>query len=143
MNQYLRHAERIADETGMLPAGAAEAVERLARDVVAALNRDLLDRVRHVLDCNLDEAVGNVFGGAAIADLAGELAKRLAHRIGVEGQVLLRAEDLRKELRHQFADHDVGIGERERTAAPVTFRPWIGAGTIGSDPEAGSIQLPD
>src|SRR5262249_27750451 len=67
MNQYLGHAERIGDETGVLPAGTAEAVEGVARDVVAALHRDLLDRVRHVLDGNLDEAVGNIFGGAAIA----------------------------------------------------------------------------
>src|SRR5262249_8639244 len=113
MNQYLGRAERISDETGRLPAGTAEAAEDGARYVVAGLHRDLLDRVRHVLDGNLDEAVGDVFGGAAIADLAGEPAKRLAHRVGIERQVLLRAEDLRKELRHQFTDHDVGVGERE------------------------------
>src|SRR5262249_381783 len=138
MNQYLGHAERIGDETGVLPASTAEAVEGVARDVVAALHRDLLDRVRHVLDGNLDEAVANILGGAAFAAPSGEPAKRLADRVGVERQVLLRAEDLRKELRHQFTDHDVGVGERERPAAPVTLRPRIGAGAIGSDPEAGS-----
>ena len=47
------HAERIGDEAGMLPAGAAEAVQRIARDVVAALDRDLLDRIGHVLDRDL------------------------------------------------------------------------------------------
>ena len=143
MNQDLGHAERVGDETGMLPAGAAEAVERVTRDVVAALHRDLLDRVRHVFDGNLDEAIGNVFGRAAIADLPRELGKRLAHRVGVEGQVLLHAEDLRKELRHELADHDVGVGERERAAAAIAFRARIGACAIRSDAEASTVEVQD
>src|SRR6266536_491639 len=38
MDQDFRHAERVGDQTGMLAAGAAEAVERVARHVVAALH---------------------------------------------------------------------------------------------------------
>ncbi len=59
MDQHLGHAERVGDETGMLAAGAAETVERVARYVIAALNRNLLDRIGHVLDRDLDEAVGD------------------------------------------------------------------------------------
>ena len=64
MDQHLGHAERVGDQAGVLAAGAAEAVERIARHVVAALHRDLLDRVRHVLDRDPDEAVGDVLGRA-------------------------------------------------------------------------------
>ena len=57
----------------MLAAGAAEAIERVARHVIAARDRDFLDGVGHVLDRDLDEAVGHQLGRAAAADLGGEL----------------------------------------------------------------------
>ena len=62
MDQHLGHAERIGDQAGVLAAGAAEAIERVARHVVAALQGDFLDRVRHVLYRDPDETVGRVFG---------------------------------------------------------------------------------
>ena len=49
VDQHGPDAERVGDQAGMLAAGAAEAVERVFGHVVAALDRDLLDRVRHVL----------------------------------------------------------------------------------------------
>ena len=50
------HAERVGDEAGMLAAGAAEAGQSVAGDVVAAGDRDLLDRARHIVDRDPDEA---------------------------------------------------------------------------------------
>jgi hypothetical protein len=50
VNEDRLHAQRIGDQAGVLAAGAAEAVERVAGDVIAALHRDLLDGVGHVLD---------------------------------------------------------------------------------------------
>ncbi len=143
MDEHLGHAERIGDEASMLAAGAAEAVERVACHVVTALYRDFLDRVRHVLDRDFDEAVGDVFAGAAVADLAGELRKTRAHPLGVERQVLLRAENFWKEIRHQLPDHDIGVGERERAAAAVAFGAGIGAGAVGPDAEAGAVEMQD
>ena len=70
MQQHRLDAERIGDEAGMLAAGAAEGVQRIAGDVVAALDRDLLDRLGHVGDRDLDEAVRDLLGRAAVADLA-------------------------------------------------------------------------
>ena len=61
MDQHLRHAECVGDKAGVLAAGAAETVQCVARDIVAALNRNFLDRVRHVLDRDTNEAVGDVF----------------------------------------------------------------------------------
>jgi len=76
MDQNFRHAERVGHQAGMLAAGAAEAVERIARHVIAALHRNLLNRVCHVLDRDLDEAVGNLLGRAAVADLRARAPRR-------------------------------------------------------------------
>ena len=74
VDQHLGHAERVGHEAGVLAAGAAEAVQRIAGDVVAALHRDFLDRIGHVLDRDLDEAVGDLFRRFA-ADLLGQFGE--------------------------------------------------------------------
>ena len=142
MDQHLGHAERVGDQAGVLAARAAEAVERIARDVIAALHGNLLDRVRHVLDRDLDEAVGDLFGRFA-ADLVGELGKGLLHGFGVERLVLLGPENLREEIGDQLADQHVGIGDGKRPAAAVAFRAGIGAGRVGADAEARAVEVQD
>ena len=68
VDEHRLHAERIGDEAGVLAAGAAEAVERVGGDVVAAGDGDLLHGVRHVGDGDSDETLGDLFGG--LADLS-------------------------------------------------------------------------
>ncbi len=143
MDQDLGHAERVGDQTCMLAPGAAEAIERIARHVVAALHRDFLDGVRHVLDRDLDEPVGHLFGRAAVADLARQFDERRAHGLGVERLVLAGPEDLRKKFRDQLAGHDIGVGERQRPAAAVALRAGIGAGRIRPDPESRAVEMQD
>ena len=43
----------------------------------------------------------------------------------------------------QLADHEVGVGDRERAAAPVAGRPRIGARRFGPDPEARAVEGED
>ena len=38
MHEHARHPQRVGDQAGVLAAGAAEAIERVARDVIAALH---------------------------------------------------------------------------------------------------------
>ncbi len=140
MDQHLGHAERVGDQAGVLAAGAAEAVQRIAGDVVAALHRDFLDRVRHVLDRDLDEAVGDLLWRFA-ADLLGQFGEGLFHRLGVERLVLVGAENLREEIGDELADQHVGVGDRERAAAAVAFRAGIGAGAVGTDAEARAVEM--
>jgi hypothetical protein len=71
MNENLGHSQRVSYETSVLAAGTAEAIEAVTRHVVSALDRNLLDRVGHILDRNLDEAIGNLFAPPAGADLVG------------------------------------------------------------------------
>src|SRR3546814_2040541 len=60
MQEDLGHAERIGHQAGVLAAGAAEAVERVLGDIVAALHGDLLDGVGHVLHGDAQEALGDL-----------------------------------------------------------------------------------
>ena len=127
MDQHRCHAERVGDEAGMLAAGAAKRIQHIVGDVVAALDRDRLDRVRHVLDRDPDEAVGDLFRRAPVAELARERLERLAHGVRVERLVLLGPENVREKFGLQFARHHIGVGDGERAAAPVGEGPRIGA----------------
>ena len=110
----------------MLSAGTAKAVKGIAPDVIAALHRNLLDRIGHVFDGDLDEAVGDFFGFAA-ADLLRQIGEGVSYRMGIERKVLRSAENLRKEFGNELSDHYVGIRDGQRAAAPIAFRARIGA----------------
>ncbi len=131
MDQDRRHPERVCDEAGMLAAGTAETVERIARHVIAALHRNFLDRVRHILDGDGDEAVRHRLGALAAADLGCHRRKGRAHGLGIERLVPARAENGREEIRLQLADHDVGVGHRERPAVAVSLRPGLAPALSG------------
>ncbi len=143
MDQHGRHAERVGDEAGMLAAGAAEAVERVARDVVAALHGNLLDRVRHVFDRDPDEAVGNLLRRAAVADFFRQFGEGCADCVGIERLVLRRPKDFRKKIGDQLADHHVGVRNGKRPAAAVALRSRIGAGRIRADTKARAVEMQD
>jgi len=67
MNEHPLHPERVGDETGVLPAGAAEANECVRRDVVAARDGDLLDGVGYIVDGDREKSAGDFsrFGSPA------------------------------------------------------------------------------
>ena len=128
MDEHARHAERVGDEARVLAAGAAEAAQRVLGDVVAALHRDVLDRVRHVLDGDLEEAVGDLLGRRALrrsrarsrAASARELARARRRRRAAASPSAPNT--VRKERRVELADHHVAVGHRQRTAAPIRRR---------------------
>ncbi len=63
--------------------------------------------------------------------------------VGVERLVLAGAEDRREEVGLQLAEHDVGVGDGERAAAPVAGGAGIGAGRIRADAEASGLEMQD
>ena len=143
MQENALHAERIGHQTGMLTTRAAETVQRIARHVIAALDRNLLDRLDHVGDSDADEAVGDVLGTAAIADLPRHFLEFFAHYRDVERLVLRGPEDRRKALRQEFAEHDVGIGDGQRPAIAIAGRAGIGAGRIRPDAKPPRVIMQD
>ncbi len=48
-----------------------------------------------------------------------------------------------KKPRVELADHDVGVGDRERPAAAIAFGTRVGAGRIRPDAEARSVEMQD
>jgi hypothetical protein len=91
MQQHACDAERVRDQARVLPSSAAEAAQRVLRDVVTALDRDVLDRIRHVRDGDLQEAIGNFLGRAAMPgprrNLRRERLEFLADDRRVEGRI--------------------------------------------------------
>ena len=147
MDEHRRHAERIGHQAGVLTAGAAEAVERVAGHVVAALHRDLLDRVGHVLDRDLEEAGRDLGRRALVAggvpNLRSQGRELRAYRVGVQRLVLAGAEDVGEERGLQRAQHDVAVGDAERPAAAVARRARIGAGGLRADAIARAVEEAD
>ena len=52
MDKNPLHSQRIGDQTRMLPARTAKTLQRVLGDIVAALHRNFLDRIRHVFHSN-------------------------------------------------------------------------------------------
>lgn len=67
MREHPAHAEPVGHQAGGLAAGAAEGGQHVTGHVVAALHGDLLDRVGHVADGDLDKALGDLLGRAPVA----------------------------------------------------------------------------
>ncbi len=147
MDEHGLHAEGIGHQAGVLTAGAAEALQREACGVVALLHRDLLDRIRHVGDSDLQEALGHLAGGARLAggprDGIGECREFFPHDFGIERCIGVGPEDRREMLRLDLADADIRIGYRQRPAAAIAGRSRIGAGGVRSDAEPRAIEVQD
>ena len=124
----------------MLAAGAAETVQDIAGQVMAALDGDRLDRLGHVLDGDGDEAFGKIqrVGRAAggFGDLGGEGVELPGDSGLVQRLVAARAEDGGKELGAELAQQDVAVGHRQGAAATVGGGAGHGAGGLGADAQA-------
>ncbi len=129
MQQNCIHTKRIRNEAGVLAACAAEAIERVARHVIAARDGYFLDRFRHASDCDLDASVGQRFRRAAIADARGEVREGCADACRIEPFVSLRAEDRGEMLGRNLAGHHVRVRDGEWPAASVGH----GAGDAPAD----------
>ena len=140
VDQHRFHAERVGDQASVLSAGAAETVEQIFGDVVAALHGNLLDGVGHVFDGHGDEAFGDLLR-RLVADLQRKIGKSAAHGLGIERLILVRAEDRREEIRLQLAEHEIGVGDGERAAAAVAGGPRIGAGRVRPGAETPGIEM--
>ena len=147
VQERLRHPERVRDEAGVLPGGAAEAAEHVVADVVPALRGDPLDRARHRLAGHAHEVVGELFRrrrfDAGGAHARGHGRERLARRRLVDGPGAVRAEHVREEGRPQLARHQVAVGDGERPALAVARRPGVGAGAARADPVAPALEGAD
>ena len=147
MDEHAADAECVGHQAGVLATGAAEANQRVLGDVVASLDRNLLDRLGHVLDRDHQETVGGLDGGARIAglalDLGGQRGELLVYDRLVQGLNAVGAEDAREKLGADLSDHHVGVGDTQRPAPSVACRARVGAARFRADPVARAVEVED
>ena len=96
MDQDPANSQCIGHRAGVLAARAAKAREGVAGDVMASLDRDLADRVRHVVDRYPQKTARNGVGFDAA--LIGHIFQARACRPGIERGIAPQAEYLREVL---------------------------------------------
>ena len=143
MDQHALQAQGVGDETGVLAAGAAKAVEHIIGHVIAALDRDGLDRGCHVGDRDPDGAFRDLLRLSPIADLGSKSREGLAHGPRIERLILSWPEDGREEARVELAHHDIGIGDGQRALAAVAKGSGIGAGGLRPHAEPRAVEMKD
>ena len=129
----------------MLAAGAAEAAQRVLGDVVAALHRDVLDRIRHVRDGDLEESVRDFLRRArrarsSRATSAASAANFARTTAASSGWSPAGPNTRGKSAGIELADHHVAVGDGQRPAAPVRRRAGIRAGRFGPDAKARAVE---
>ena len=139
VHKHLFHAQRVGHQTGVLAARAAKALQRVAGHVVTTRHRDFLDGIGHLLHGNADEALRG--GLRAQPGFGAQRGKALAHHLGIERLVGVRAKAAREVFGLHLAHHHVGIGHGQRATAPVAGRAGVGARTLRAHAQAGTVEL--
>ncbi len=131
----------------MLSTGAAEALQRVAGDVVATRHRDLLDRVGHAGDGDVEKAFGQFLGhtpaSGALLDGGGHRVERGDDGVAVERLVRGLAEHLGKPFRLDLAEQHVRVGDGQRATAPIARRPRIRARAVRAGPQPRAVEAQD
>src|SRR5437588_8452745 len=77
MDHYTRDAELVRDETGVLAGRAAKCNQNTPRHIMAALQRNLPDRFRHISYGNIDETLRDLFWHNRLAGCRLNLSRAL------------------------------------------------------------------
>ena len=141
VHEHTRHAQRIGHQAGVLAARAAEALQGIARHVVAARYRNFLDGIGHLLHRDLDETLGHLLGRAT--GQRGQRGELFAHHLAVQRLVGAMAKDLGEIRRLDLADHDIGVSHGQRAPAPVTRRAGVGPGALRPHAKARTVKGQD
>ena len=145
MSEYSGHSERIRNGTCKLPSGTAKHRQAIPCDVVAPLDRDLFDCIRHVRHGNVDEPLCNLFGrmGSAgrITDILCEFFETGNDGVAIKRQVCVGPKNRRKVLGQHAPQENVGIGQGKWARTAIAG--WAGIGTrrIRADAKPCAIEM--
>jgi len=121
----------------MLPTRAAETLQGVIAEIMAALDRDFLDRIGHIIDSDFEKPFGYLFRAERLAgggvDLLGQRVKTPLSGRQIKRLIAVRAKDRREMIGRQLAQKDVAIGDRDRPTAAVRGGTGIGPGRLWSD----------
>ncbi len=129
------------------PASAAEHAQRVLRYVVAALDRNALDRFRHVANGDVEVAIGQLLrcqcAACGVFDFHRQRGEFLAYDVVIQPFVGATPEYPGEKCGLNFSDHHVAIGHRQRSAAPIASWARIRACRVGSDSKPRAIEMQD
>ncbi len=132
MDEDRRHIQNVGDEAGVLAARRSEAVERVFADVVAAFDRDFLDRCGHGLGGDADVAVGDLFRRLAAANVSGKPCEcHRARRPCRSARCRSRRTPPGNGRAGSCRSMHVGVRDGERSAAPVARGPGLAPALSG------------
>ena len=140
MTEDVLDAERVRHLAGVLAACSTEALQGVARHVVAAGHGDALDGVRHAADRDPQRTRRGLLA-------ADDEARSRAHALRKRGETQLHLgpierlpavgpEHLGEVFRVNAPEQHVRVGDGERAAAAIARGPRIGAGGFGTDAQA-------
>ena len=146
MDENRFHAQFIGDEAGMLPACAAEALQREASRVMAFLDRNLLDGIGHIGNRDAQKPFrhgARIGRGLALrlADFSGKDSEFLRDNRRIQGLITVWPENRREVMRLNLAHHHIRIRDGQRPATPITGRARHCASGIRPDTEARTIEM--
>ena len=128
-HQDLANADFFGDLRGVHGTSAAEGHEHEFGRIVAALDRNLADGIRHLRHGDAHDALGHLFD--ARYPQAGAQC-----RYGGSRALDVRTYRTTEQPRAEPPEHDVGVGDGGFVApTPVTRRPRVGPGAAGSHPQ--------
>ncbi len=84
MDHYGAHAKHVGNCARRLTACRTKAAQCIAGNIIAARDRNLADRVGHILDGNGEEIFGKVLGTLIAQCVCRKRGKSDAHGIGVD-----------------------------------------------------------
>jgi hypothetical protein len=113
MKHHPLHAKGIGDKTRVLTRGAPESDKSILRDIVSALDGDMLDGRSHVRDGNLQESFRDLIWRVGLSRRSPYLACKdgefLFDDFTVQRRISRRPKDARKKFGLQFSKHEVAI----------------------------------
>ena len=138
------HAKRVGDQTCVLATRAAEAIQRIARDVITRAALEIFLIAFAMFSTAILMKPSATSSAFAIADLLRQVGKGIAHGMRIERKIPRNGPKIfGKKSGNELADHHVGVGDGQRPIAPVAFRAGIGARRIGTDAEARAVEMQD
>ena len=140
MQDNFGHAQRVCDGAGVLAAGSAKTGQGIVGHVITALYGDFFYGAGHALHRDFEEPFGYLFGLALGPDLGGQGGEGLSDRDPIKPLVSIRPENRGEIVRHQFSDHHIGVGHRQRPAVSIAGWPRVGAGRLRADAEARAVK---
>ena len=131
MQQHFPGAEQLGDGARVLARGAAETQQPEAGRILAVVQGEFANRVRHASAGHLQEGIGQRLHGVAgpglVAGGRREVGEACAGGQRIDRLVTGRAEDMGKAFGWNASEHDVAVGDRRGSVASIARRPWVGA----------------